>query len=151
MRTITKFEIALGLVPITLVLAPLLTFGTGMLFVSAVLMLVSSGLSPREALGFAGLILWLLAGLFGLIMVWIITVESESTIEFSLRARVVRIAGLLGGAIAASFWLYDSVRTGVRWDATSIAFWGFLFAGPTVLGLKHGVPLFCNAFRPLSD
>lgn len=151
MRTITKFEIALGLVPITLVLTPLLTFGTGMLFVSAVLMLVSSGLSPREALGFAGLILWLLAGLFGLIMVWIITVESESTIEFSLRARVVRIAGLLGGAIAASFWLYDSVRTGVRWDATSIAFWGFLFLGPTVLGLKHGVPLFCNAFRPRSD
>jgi hypothetical protein len=151
MRTITKFEIALGLVPITLVLTPLLTFGTGMLFVSALLMLVSSGLSPREALGFAGLILWLLAGLFGLIMVWIVTVESESTIEFSRGARAVRIAGLLGGAIAASLWLYDSVRTGVRWDPTSIAFWGLLFLGPTALGLRHGLRLFWNDAHPLSD
>lgn len=147
MRTITKIEIAL-LVPITVVLTPLLTFGTGMLFISALLMAASGELSPREALGFAGLILLLLAGLFGLLMVWIVTVESDSPIELSLRARTVRIVGLLGGAVAASLWLHDSVRTGVRWDSRGAAFWGLLFLGPTALGLRHGLRLFRSAARP---
>lgn len=100
MRTITKIELLL-LVPITLVLTPLLTFGTAMLFVTVCLALWS-GLPVREAAGFALLIMWLLAGLFGLVMVWIVTVEGDSTVSLSLHARLVRLAGQMAGAIAAS-------------------------------------------------
>lgn len=140
MRIATIIEIG-SLIPITLYLGPLLTFGTAMFLVSASLTLMSQGGSRAEFLGFAGLILWLLAGLYGLVMVWVVTIESARNINLSPRQRALRIGGLLMGAAAAGLWFYASADPGASWNNRNAVFWDLLFLPPTTLGLWHGLRL----------
>jgi hypothetical protein len=149
MRTVAVIEIA-SLVPITLVLAPLLTFGTAMFIYAAALTVMRSGAGWRELLGFTALILWLLAGLAGLVTVWIVTIQGRRVEAFSPRQRALRIAGLLMGACAAGLFFYGSAAMTARWNARQTTFWVLVFVPPTVLGLRHGLPL-CRASRPLPD
>src|SRR5579885_1039451 len=133
MRAVAVIEIA-SLVPITLVLAPLLTWGTGMFIFAAALTVMRSGAGWREILGLAGLILWLLGGLAGLVTVWIVTIQGRSVEAFAPRQRALRIAGLLTGACAAALFFYSSAVTSAHWNTRQTIFWGMLFLPPAVLG-----------------
>jgi hypothetical protein len=144
MRTITKLEIAIGLVPATLLLTPLLTWGTGMLALVGVLEFTSWPHRIDELLGIGALVLWGIAGLYGLLMLWIVTFEGESAIQLSDRQRGVRMAGLSTGAAAAAAFYWMMVRGS---GARNLVYWSLVFLGPTALGLKHGWRLFHGAER----
>jgi hypothetical protein len=149
MRAVALIEIV-SLVPVTVALAPLLTVGTAMFIYAAALTVIGSGSGWREILGFATLILWLLAGLAGLVTVWIVTIQRRGVETFSRRQRAVRIAGLLMGASAAGLFFYSSAAMTAQWNGRQTIFWVLVFVPPTVLGLRHGLPL-CRASTPLPD
>jgi hypothetical protein len=144
MRTITKMEIAIGLVPVTLILTPLLTWGTGMLALVGILEFASWPQRIDELLGIGMLVLWGIAGLYGLLMVWIVTFESDSAIQLSYRQRTVRIVGLIAGAAAAAVFYWSMIKGA---SARNLIYWTLVFLGPTALGLKHGWRVFRGAER----
>jgi len=114
---------------------------------AAALTVIGSGRGWREILGFFTLILWLLAGLAGLVTVWIVTIQGRRVEAFSPRQRALRIAGLLMGACAAALFFHSSAVTSANWNTRQTIIWGMLFFPPAVLGLRYGLPL-CRRVGP---
>ena len=149
-RIITVLEVALGLLPATVVLLPLLMAGAGgsAIAVVAILADVAKPFSTRLTMALApvGIVLWVLTAALGMLALWI-SVLGRETVAHQPRVRVGLVACLLGGSVAAILWLYVMGRGPGR-DLLSWAIWIDLLGGPLIVSARHLVLLVMNQRTP---
>jgi hypothetical protein len=137
-RAITVLEIALGLLPASVVLLPLLMAGATGTAV-AVVVILADGSRPFStrltmALPSAGIILWVLCATVGMLALWV-AVLSRQEVDHRPRARAVLITSLVCGSVAAILWLYDMGRT--THDLKTWAVWIGFLGGPLIVSARH--------------
>ena len=107
-RAITVLEIAFGLLPASVVLLPLLIAGATGTAVAMMVILAdgSKSFSTRTrllmALSSAGIILWVLCAMVGMLALWV-AVLSRQEVDHRPRARAALITCLVCGSVAAYF------------------------------------------------
>lgn len=134
-------RILLGPLPATLVLLPFLIVGGVGTVLATLVGLGARGRtldeSWRELAGTLPILLWVAAGVVGLLALWIaVLAESPAT----LRAAPFRwwlAAGLLVGVVAAGLWLWPVMTTAPGYGPATWAVWIALLAGPIVLGIYY--------------
>ena len=135
-RIITVLEVALGLLPATVVLLPLLMAGAGGSAI-AVLAILADGAKPLSmrltmALPPVGIVLWVLSAALGILALWISMLGRE-TVAHQPRVRVGLVACLLVGSVAAILWLYVMGTGRESHDLLSWAIWIGLLGGPLIV------------------
>jgi hypothetical protein len=150
-RIITVLEVALGLLPATVVLVPLLMAGAGGSAI-AVLAILADGTKPFSmrltmALPPVGIVLWVLSAALGMSVLWI-SVLGRETVAHQPRVRVGFVACLLGGSVAAILFLYVMGTGRGSPDLLSWAIWIGLLGGPLIVSTRHLVLLVMNQRTP---
>ena len=137
-RAITVLEIALGLLPATVVLLPLLVAGaTGAAFAGAMILADRSrpfSVRLTMVLPPVGIILWVLSAALGMAALWV-SVLARKMVAHKSRARVLLAVCLLCGSVAAILWLY--VMSRASYDVKTWAIWGGFLAGPLIVSTRH--------------
>jgi len=144
-------EVALGLLPATVVLLPLLMAGAGGSAI-AVLAILADGAKPfsmrlTTALLPVGIVLWVLSAALGMLALWI-SVLGHETVAHQLRVRVGLVACLLGGSVAAILWLYVMGAGRGSPGLLGWAIWIGLLGGPLIVSARHLVLLLMNQRTP---
>jgi len=134
-------EIAIGLVPVTLVLLPFLAAGAGGLIVSVFATLADPewplSTRARMVLPTFGLLAWVAAAFAGVLAVWVMTL---SIWGWRLRGKTIRVVVLLAfvaGIVAEGRWIATMLRPRHAYDAGTWFVWLAFLIPPTVLGLLH--------------
>ena len=150
-RIITVLEVALGLLPATVVLLPLLMAGAGGSAI-AVVAILADGAKPFSmrltmALAPLGIVLWVLIAALGMLALWISVLGHES-VAHQPRVRIGLVACLLGGSVAALLWLYVMGTGPGSQGLLSWAIWVDLLGGPLIVSARHLVLLVMNQRTP---
>jgi hypothetical protein len=150
-RIITVLEVALGLLPATVVLLPLLMAGAGGSAI-AVLAILADGSKPFSmrltmALPPVGIVLWVLSAALGMLALWV-SVLGRETVTQQPRLRIGLVACLLGGSVAALLWLYVMGTGRGSQGLLSWAIWIGLLGGPLIVSTRHLILLVMNQRTP---
>ena len=141
---------AIALLPASLVLAPLLVYGTIGLLFATVGIAVSQNLSGAKAVAL-GLVVQIAAqsvlGFGGLICLWVLALGGMATIpRLSFRRWALAAFLAAGECDATSFLLGRHVLREVMADLRSIFLWSLILGLPMLLGLKYLVLLLRPGF-----
>ena len=150
-RIITVLEVALGLLPATVVLLPLLMAGAGG-SVIAILAILADGTKPFSmrltvALPPVGIVLWVLSAALGMLALWI-SVLGRETVAHRPRVRVGLVVCLIGGSVAAILWLYVMGTGRGSPGLLGWAIWLGLLGGPLIVSARHLLLLVMNQRTP---
>ena len=140
-RWVTIVEVVLGPLLATLCLLPFLLFGgVGVAFaILATLTDPSLPLSSSLAMALPQLTLtlWIASAAAGVAALWVAILGSEEEADFRPGVRLMLVAGLLLGGLAASRWLWMMSRREPAYSALTWATWLALLLGPLVVGARY--------------
>jgi hypothetical protein len=118
-------EVALGLVPATFLLLPLLLAGG---LGTAIAALASGAIEPAIVI----LIGWVVIGVLAIAALWLV-VLSDGAVNRGRRVRFVLAAGLLLGIAAAARWFWTMGTSSHRYGAATWLVWLLLLGGPVLV------------------
>src|SRR5438876_10096537 len=140
-RWVMIVEVVLGPLLATLCLLPFLLFG-GVGVVFAILATLADPSLPLSSslamvLPQLTLMLWIASAAAGVAALWVAILGSDGEADFRPGVRLMLVACLLLGGLAASRWLWMMSRREPAYSALTWATWLALLLGPLVVGARY--------------
>jgi hypothetical protein len=140
-RWVTIVEVVLGPLLATLCLLPFLLFGGVGIAFSILATLTDPSVPLSSSLAMVQpqlmLILWISSAAAGVAALWVAILGPEEEADFRPGVRLMLVACLLLGGLAASRWLWTMLRREPAYTASTWATWLALLLGPLVVGARH--------------
>ena len=140
-RWLTIVEVVLGPLLATLCLLPFLLFGGVGVAFSILATLTDPSVPLPSSLAMVRpqltLILWISSAAAGVAALWVAILGPEEEAGFRPGVRLMLVACLLLGGLAASRWLWVMLRREPAYSALTWATWLALLLGPLVVGARH--------------